>query len=140
MNKKRILVVLDGLGDLPSSTLNNKTPLESANTPYLDKITKNSKLGYMYAIKENIAPESDTATLAILGYDPYKSYTGRGPLEAAGTSEKLGNNFLALRANFATVKNNEVIDRRVGRGLSTKEAKQLSDFLNKNIILPFKFK
>lgn len=140
MNKKRILVVLDGLGDLPSNTLNNKTPLESANTPYLDKITKNSRLGYMYTIKENIAPESDSATLAILGYDPYKSYTGRGPLEAAGISEKLGSNFLALRANFATVKSNNVIDRRVGRGLSTKEAKLLADSLNKNIMLPFKFK
>ncbi len=57
MNKKRILVVLDGLGDLPSNRLNNKTPLESANTFYLDKITNKSRLGYMYTIKENMAPE-----------------------------------------------------------------------------------
>lgn len=139
MGKKRILVVLDGLADLSCKELSGKTPLEAAVTPNLDKLALSSRLGYMYTIKEGIAPESDSATLAILGNDPFKLYTGRGPLEAAGTALKLGKNFTAFRANFATVSGNKVIDRRVGRGLTTKEARALSKAINENVILPFDF-
>src|SRR3989344_3310022 len=140
MVKKRILIVLDGLGDLQCKQLGNKTPLDAAHTPNLDKLAAKSRLGYMYTIKEGIAPESDTATLAILGNDPYKVYTGRGPLEAAGADAKLTKDFIAFRANLSTVKGNKIIDSRVGRNLTTKEAISLSSAINKKVKLPYRFR
>jgi 2,3-bisphosphoglycerate-independent phosphoglycerate mutase len=93
----------------------------------------------MYPIKEGIAPESDAAVFALLGYDPYKYYSGRGPLEAYGAGIKIDEGDLCLRANFATMKGDKVIDRRVGRTLTTKEAEILADAINKKVKLKQKF-
>jgi len=137
---KTILVVLDGVGDLPCLKLKGKTPLEAAKTPNLDFFATQGKCGYMYTIKEGIAPESDAAVIAIFGYDPYKYITGRGPLEAYGAGIKIKPGDLALRTNFATIKENkEIIDRRVGRTLSSDEAEILAKAINKNVKLPFPF-
>ncbi len=140
MGKKKVLLILDGLGDLPSKQLNGKTPLEAAKTPNLDYLAMNSRHGYMYPLKPGISPESDTATLAVLGYNPLKVYTGRGPLEAYGTGMNLGRNFLALRANFATVRNGKLADRRVGRSLTSREAFVLAKEINRKVKLLYKFK
>lgn len=147
--KKVILVVLDGIGDLPCPELGGKTPLEAANTPNLNFFAAEGKCGYMYPIKEGIAPESDAALIAILGYNPYKYFTGRGPLEAYGAGIKIKSGDLALRTNFATVKEDkgnkenkeekEIIDRRVGRTLSTAEAAILAKAINKQVKLQFPF-
>lgn len=140
---KKILVILDGVGDLPCPELNGKTPLEAAHTPNLDFFATHGKCGYMYPIKERVAPESDAAIIAILGYDPYKYLTGRGPLEAYGAGIKIKTGDLALRTNFATVKeikgNKEIIDRRAGRSLSTDEARILAKAINKRVKLQFPF-
>ena len=108
MNK--ILVILDGVGDLPCRELGNKTPLEAANTPNLDLLAKNGKCGLMYTIRKDIAPESDEAMFAILGYNPFKYYTGRGILEAYGGGIRFKKGNLILRCNFVRVKNNKIID------------------------------
>ncbi|RJS75580.1 hypothetical protein CW714_00115 [Methanophagales archaeon] len=79
-----ILVICDGLGDRPSLPLDGKTPLQVAETPYLDEISKAGINGLMDVISPGIVPGSDTAHLAILGYDPYKYYPGRGVFEALG--------------------------------------------------------
>ncbi len=134
---RTIFIVLDGVADLPC--INNKTPLEAAKTPNLDHLAKNSKLGYVYPIKENFAPESDAAVMSILGYDPKKYFTGRGPLEALGSGFKIKKGYLALRVNFATIKNNKLIDRRAGRNLSTKEGSLLSSTINKKLKLSHPF-
>ncbi len=135
---KTILVILDGLGDKPIKELDNKTPLEAAKKPSLDFLAKNGKTGLIYPIKKGIAPESDTGVLAILGYDPDKYFSGRGPLEAYGMNLNIKNS-LVLRTNFATIKGNKIIDRRAGRNLTTKEAKILANAINKKVKLPFKF-
>lgn len=130
MKKKVILVVIDGLGDRPTKQLHNKTPLEDAYTPNLDFLAKNGKTGLMYPVDKKIAPESDIAMMALLGYDPKKYSTNRGPLEAHGMGIDLKEGYLALRANFATVKNGRIIDRRVGRTLTTEEGEKLAKELN----------
>jgi 2,3-bisphosphoglycerate-independent phosphoglycerate mutase len=137
---KKVLVVIDGMGDIPEDKLGGKTPLESAYTPNLDEISKKSKLGHMYPISEDYAPESDTAVLAILGNRP--DISARGEFEAVGCGVKSRRGDLVLRANFATVENidsRKMIDRRAGRTLTTKEAKQLALAINKNVKLPVKF-
>jgi len=122
---KLIYLVIDGAPD----KVKDKTSLSTADTPALDYLASISKCGLMYTISEGIAPESDAAVFSILGYDPEKSYTGRGPIEAlgAGLSFKQGYE-VAFRANFATVKDEtlELLDRRCGRDLKTEEAMELA--------------
>jgi 2,3-bisphosphoglycerate-independent phosphoglycerate mutase len=138
--KKFILVTLDGAADLPAKELQGKTPYEVAFTPNLDFLAINGKTGMMIPVKEGIAPESDVAITAILGYDPYHFFTGRGPLEAFGAGIDLNKGDLALRTNFATLgTGNKIIDRRVGRTLTTQEAFALASTVNKKIKLRFPF-
>jgi len=135
---KGVLIILDGLGDLPNKQLDGKTPLEAAKTINLDKLAKKAKLGYMYSVGEKIIPESDTAILSILGNKAYKDT--RGWLEAIGAGIRLVKGDLALRTNFATIsKNRHVVDRRAGRTLTTKEASLLAKAINEKIKLPCKF-
>ncbi|MAG50927.1 phosphoglycerate mutase [archaeon] len=131
---KKILIILDGLGDLPCKELKGKTPLEAAKTPNLDFLAKNGKTGLMVPSNEKI-PESEVA-LNILGYT---QKINRGILEALGSKIKISPGDLCLRTNFATKKDNKIIDRRAGRSLTTKEAKSLANDLSKRIKLAFPF-
>jgi 2,3-bisphosphoglycerate-independent phosphoglycerate mutase len=137
---KKILVILDGVGDLPCRQFNGKTPLESADMKNLNELSRKSKLGFMFPISEDYAPESDTAIVSILGNDYVLS--SRGEFEAIGNDIKLRRGDIAMRANFGTVDNlqsRKIIDRRAGRTLTTGEAKQLAEAVNKNVKLPCKF-
>ena len=140
---KGILVIVDGMGDLPNKQLGDKTPLEAANMPNANFLASRGELGYMYSVKPGFIPESDEAIVSIFGNELISS--SRGQLEARGTDIKLVRGDLALRANFATIdsfKAGNIIDRRVGRTLTTNEAEILAKALNKNIKLqsPFIFK
>jgi len=137
---KGILVILDGIGDLPCKQLNEKTPLEAANMPNLDFLSARGEMGYMYPVKPGFIPESDEAIVSIFGNELISST--RGQLEARGTNLKLTRGDLALRTNFATIdsiKNGNIIDRRAGRTLTNTEAEILAKALNKNIKLSNKF-
>lgn len=129
---KRILyVILDGLGDEPHPDLDGKTPLEAAKTPNLDSVARKGRSGTVVTVGEGIAPESDIAVFAILGYDPHTQHAGRGPLEALGSGLEMRDGDLAWRANFATVdEHGTIVDRRAGRDLSTEEARALADAVN----------
>lgn len=135
--KKLLYIVLDGVGDLPIDELGGKTPLESASKPNLDSIAKYSKMGLVFTVGKDIAPESDIAVISILGYDAQRYYTGRGPLESFAEGLKVNDGDLAYRVNFATKAPNSdrIIDRRVGRNLSTKEATRLAEEINKKVKL-----
>ena len=141
MSKKRIrllYIVLDGLSDGPYrlKELGNKTPLEAAHKPHMDRLAREGRTGVMHPVAPGVAPESDVAVISILGYDPYRYYTGRGPLEsfAAGLEVRPGD--LAIRANFATRgQGREIIDRRAGRSLSDEEARQLCQEVNAQLRL-----
>lgn len=115
-NAKALILLGDGLGDRPCKELGNKTPLESAHKPHMNRLAREGENGYLDPIAPGIRAGSDTAHLAILGYDPYEVYTGRGPFEAFGIGMDLQPGDLAFRANFATVDENfTVLDRRAGR-------------------------
>ena len=133
---KLIYVVIDGMGDLPIEELGNRTPLEVADTPNMDFLAKTGKTGLMYTVGKGIAPESDVAVVSILGYDPFKYDVTRGPIEALGTDLPMKDGDLALRCNFATLgPRNKIIDRRVGRSLTTEEATELAKAINEQIQL-----
>ncbi len=134
-----LLVIIDGLSDRP---INGKTPLSVANTPNLDKIAEMGINGIMDTIAPGIRPGSDTSHLALLGYDPFKYYTGRGPIEAAGVGIDVKPGDVAFRVNFATVEGEGsifdkiVVDRRAGRISDTSE---LIEAIRKEVELPVEF-
>ena len=135
-----ILVILDGIGDLPHKLLENQTPLEYAETPNIDFFAARGKQGWMIPVKPDFVPESDEAIVSIFGNKQIDST--RGQLEAKGAGIKMTRGDLALRVNFATIDsldNGNIIDRRVGRTLTTAEAKILERDLNKQIKMPFDF-
>lgn len=133
---KLVYVVIDGMGDLPIEELGDKTPLEAAETPNMDFLARNGKTGLMYSVRKGVAPESDVAVISILGYDPFKYSTGRGILEAIGAEMTINDGDLALRCNFATLgRGKEIVDRRVRRDLTTKEAGELSKAVNDDVKL-----
>lgn len=116
MSDKAIILIGDGLGDRPITALNGLTPLEAAHTPNLDKLASGGITGLLDPIAPGIRAGSDTAHLALLGYDPYKYYTGRGPFECMGVGLDVQGGDLAFRCNFSSVDENGIIlDRRAGR-------------------------
>ena len=117
MTASRILfLVLDGISDRPCPALGGLTPLAAANKPVLDKLAQEGCCGIMDTIAPGIRPGSDTAHLALLGYDPYRYYTGRGPLECEGSGIHMEPGIIGFRCNYATLSTEGlVIDRRAGR-------------------------
>jgi 2,3-bisphosphoglycerate-independent phosphoglycerate mutase len=114
--RKILIVVIDGMGDRAVRELDWKTPLQCAKRPNLNWYAENGVNGLMDVIAPGIRPGSDTSHLAILGYDPYEVYTGRGPFEAAGIGLMGQKGDVAFRCNFATIdERGNIIDRRAGR-------------------------
>jgi len=120
--RKAVLVVMDGVGDRPLPKLGGKTPLQAAKTPVFDRLAKEGQNALMNVISPGITPGSDTAHLALFGYDPHQDYPGRGPLETLGTGLETKPGDVAFRTNFATLdKDMVVLDRRAGRVFSREE-------------------
>jgi len=100
---KYLVVLGDGMADKDIEELGNKTPLEYAKTPTMDKYSKMSEIGLVHTIPEGMTPGSDTANLSVLGYDPKRYYTGRSPLEALSIGVDMKATDVALRCNIVTV-------------------------------------
>src|SRR5919106_3622022 len=131
-----LYVCLDGLGDDPIPELDDRTPLEAARTPFLDSLAQRGRTGTVVTVGEGIAPESDIAVFAILGYDPRDEHPGRGVLEAVGSGMSFEDGDLAHRVNFATAEDGRIVDRRVGRDLPSEDARQLAREVNDGLELP----
>ena len=133
---KLLYVCLDGLGDDPIPAFDGRTPLEAAETPNLDALARRGRTGRVITVGPGIAPESDIGVFGILGYDPKEEHPGRGVLEAMGIGMDFRDGDLAYRINFATADWPEIVDRRVGRDLTSEEAKALADEVNETLKLP----
>ena len=128
-------VLLDGVGDLAHPDLKTTTPLDYANTPNLDKMTRNGVMGEVISVGKGIAPESDIAVFNMLGYKfQHSEYAGRGVIEAIGTGIDFKDGDLALRGNFATLDDSGIIvDRRAGRKIEKEDALEVSKEIEKKI-------
>ncbi len=97
---KYIILLGDGMSDEPIAELGDKTPLEVAKTPNMDRLARNGKIGLAATVPAGYSPGSDVANLSVFGYDPAECYTGRSPLEAASMGVELTPEDVAFRLNF----------------------------------------
>ena len=129
---KYIVLVGDGMADYPIPELGGLTPLQAADTPNMDFIAKHGKCGVAKTVPDNKPPGSDVANLSIMGYDPDKYYSGRGPLEAASIGINLEKDDIAFRCNLITEKNGLIADYSSGH-ISSEEAGILIKAVDKEL-------
>lgn len=135
---KYIIVLGDGMADEPLIELGNQTPLMYAKTPCMDYLAAKSELGIAYTIPEGMKPGSDTANLAVLGYNPKVYYSGRSPLEALSIGVDMKKTDIALRCNLVTLSEDEpyegktIIDHSSGE-ISTEDAGILIEAVSKEL-------
>lgn len=135
---KYIIVLGDGMADEPIESLGGKTPLAYAVTKTLDELAPKSEIGLLHTIPEGMKPGSDTANLAVLGYDPKKYYSGRSPLEALSIGVPMKDTDVALRCNIVTLSGDEpyeektMIDHSSGE-IGTEDAAVLLEAVKKEL-------
>lgn len=129
---KHIIILGDGMADHPIERLNGKTPLQYADTPYMDMLAKRGKTGRLITVPDGFAPGSEVANTAILGYDLNKVYEGRGPLEAASIGYEMRPDDLAIRCNIITIADGKIKNHHGGH-LSTEEGTELIKYLEDNL-------
>lgn len=105
---KYVLILGDGMADRPISELSGKTPLESAKTPMMDELAKQSEIGLVSTIPEGMSPGSDTANMSVCGYNPKIYYTGRSPLEALSIGVAMKDTDVAIRTNVVTLSDDDL--------------------------------
>jgi 2,3-bisphosphoglycerate-independent phosphoglycerate mutase len=121
---KYAIIIPDGAADRPARALVNRTPLEVARLPHMNRIAAEGRLGTVQTVPAGLSPGSDVAILSLLGYDPTKHYTGRAPLEAVARGIELGPDDWVFRCNFVTVAEEEMMDYSAGH-IRTQEAQVL---------------
>lgn len=135
---KYIVVLGDGMADEPIQALGGKTPLAYAVTPMMDTLAPKSEIAMVHTIPDGMKPGSDTANLAVMGYNPRKYYSGRSPLEALSIGVDMKPTDIALRTNIVTLTEEEnipfeqrtIIDHSAGE-ISTEDAAVLIDAVKK---------
>ncbi|MBQ9649885.1 MAG: cofactor-independent phosphoglycerate mutase [Prevotella sp.] len=132
---KHIIILGDGMADLPVERLGGKTLLQYAHKPMMDQLAREGRCGRLVTVPEGFPPGSEVANTAILGYDLNKVYEGRGPLEAASIGYEMADDDFAIRCNIITLEDGKIITHN-GGNLETQDADILIKYLNENIAKP----
>ncbi len=129
---KYLIILGDGMADEPIASLGNKTILQSANIPTMDKLAAMGRNGLLTTVPEGFHPGSEIANLTVLGYDVAKVFEGRGSLEAASMGVPIEDGEMAMRCNIICIENDKIKNHSAGH-ISNEEAYQLIDFLNEKL-------
>ncbi|MCR5712115.1 MAG: cofactor-independent phosphoglycerate mutase [Prevotella sp.] len=129
---KRVIILGDGMADLPVERLGGKTLLQYAHKPTMDQLAKEGRCGRLVTVPEGFPPGSEVANTAILGYDLNKVYEGRGPLEAASIGYEMADDDFAIRCNIITIEDGKIITHN-GGNLETDDARVLIEYLNEHL-------
>jgi 2,3-bisphosphoglycerate-independent phosphoglycerate mutase len=129
---KYAIIVPDGAADEPLEQLGGKTILQVAQTPNMDKISTQGRLGLVRTVPPGLEPGSDIAQMSLLGYNPLTFYTGRAPIEAVARNIKLSPNDWVFRCNLVTICDGKMEDHSAGH-ISTEEADKLIKDLNEQL-------
>lgn len=127
---KYIVILGDGMADVPYEALGGKTPLEVASKPNIDSLAQKSICGMCKTVPDGMKPGSDVANLSVMGYSPLKYYSGRSPLEALSIGVDMADDDLAIRCNLVTLSDEEdyaqksMVDYSAGE-ISSSEAAEL---------------
>jgi len=132
---KHIIILGDGMADLPVERLGGKTLLQYAHKPMMDLLAREGRCGRLITVPEGFPPGSEVANTAILGYDLNKVYEGRGPLEAASIGYEMADDDMAIRCNIITLNDGKIITHN-GGNLETEDARILIDYLNEHLAKP----
>ena len=132
---KHIIILGDGMADLPVEKLGGKTLLQYAHKPMMDRLAKEGRCGRLITVPEGFPPGSEVANTAILGYDLNKVYEGRGPLEAASIGYEMADDDFAIRCNIITLEDGKIITHN-GGNLETDDADVLIKYLNEQLAKP----
>ncbi len=135
---KNFVLVFDGMADRPIAELGNTTPMDKADAPTLAEISKNGIVGTVLNVPASLRPESDTANLAIMSYDPLIYSNGRSPLEALSLGIDLADDDTAIRCNVVTLSDAEIYEDRVmldhsADEISSEEARILVEYLQEKM-------
>ena len=125
---KHIIILGDGMADERIAKLNNKTPLEVANKPYMDLLAKKGNCGLLHTVPEGFKPGSEIANMCVLGYDVRTEFEGRGSLEAASIGVSIMPGEMAMRCNLICVQDGKIKNHSAGH-ISNEEAKELIEYL-----------
>ena len=125
---KLVVLLGDGMADLPLDALQGRTPLQAAKKPHMDLLARQGRSGLARTVPDGFPPGSDVANLSVLGYAPAECYTGRAPLEAAAMNVHLGPDDIAFRCNFVTIENGLMKDYSAGH-ISNEEGAELIEAL-----------
>ena len=132
---KHIIILGDGMADLPVERLGGKTLLQYAHKPMMDQLAREGRCGRLITVPEGFPPGSEVANTAILGYDLNKVYEGRGPLEAASIGYEMADDDFAIRCNIITLADGKIITHN-GGNLETDDADVLIKYLNETLAQP----
>ena len=132
---KTIIILGDGMADLPVERLGGKTLLQFAKKPMMDQLAREGRCGRLITVPEGFPPGSEVANTAILGYDLNKVYEGRGPLEAASIGYEMADDDFAIRCNIITLEDGKIITHN-GGNLETKDGDVLIKYLNEKLAMP----
>ena len=116
------------MADERIAKLNNKTPLEAANKPYIDLLAKKGNCGLLHTVPEGFKPGSEIANMCVLGYDVRTEFEGRGSLEAASIGVSIMPGEMAMRCNLICVQDGKIKNHSAGH-ISNEEAKELIEYL-----------
>jgi 2,3-bisphosphoglycerate-independent phosphoglycerate mutase len=141
---KYVILLCDGMADYKLEKLGNKTPMTVSDKPAMNALAKKSTVGLVRTVARGLNPGSDVANLSVLGYDPFKYYSGRSPLEAASIGIKLDENDIAMRINLVTLSDEENYEDKTmvdycADDISTKEASEIIKTLKDDGQLPHYF-
>lgn len=129
---KHIIILGDGMADLPVERLGGKTLLQYAHKPMMDQLAKEGRCGRLVTVPEGFPPGSEVANTAILGYDLNKVYEGRGPLEAASIGYEMADDDFAIRCNIITIEDGRIITHN-GGNLQTSDGDVLMKYLDEQL-------
>ncbi len=135
---KYIVLLCDGMADLPREDLPGKTPMGTASKPNMDKLAKISEIGMVKTVADSLKPGSDVANLSVLGYDPSVYYSGRSPLEAGSIGIDMKPTDVSFRCNLVTLSDEEDYAQKTmtdycAGDISTAEAKELIKFIREKL-------
>ena len=116
------------MADERIAKLNNQTPLEAANKPYMDLLAKKGRCGLLHTVPEGFKPGSEIANMCVLGYDVRTEFEGRGSLEAASIGVAIQEGEMAMRCNLICIQDGKIKNHSAGH-ISNEEAKELIEYL-----------